>query len=498
MFVGSFVFGNIPLAFSFSEEKLQLVSTFGAGILVGTALIVILPEGVDTIYSSVMKNNPTPDQHGHKHKRYIWDDFWGEDVDNGNEDFERIWEHSVDPVDTSTVVSSTIVIPEALPTVVPLPATTPEEGEDDTDVDNNEEPSNTEESSITEESNTKNNLESYWWWKRDRSNNFLPLDVKAESDKQVSSSAESHEDDEQTHGDGGSGYHNAEPHKVIGLALATGFAFMLIVEQIGHGHSHGSSSGSTSSPMSTNAPTNHVSLSEIRLNSSASMTSSPQLLPSTPSSPVPSLPHHHHYQHHNARNGKRKNLSATIGLIVHAAADGVALGAASSSGRSSLEFIVFLAIMLHKAPSSFGLTTFLLMEGLQRRMIRQFLLVFSLAAPISALITYGMIMQYEVDDPSKMKWWTGVLLLFSAGTFLYVAIVDILPGVYESAGSGGMIDSGDRDGSILGKPKTELPHLHHQHHHHHHDGEKKLSRVQIVVLLVGIFFPMLLLVDHGH
>jgi zinc transporter ZupT len=58
-----------------------------------------------------------------------------------------------------------------------------------------------------------------------------------------------------------------------------------------------------------------------------------------------------------------KGSSAFIGLIVHAAVDGVALGAAVAEGDASLGAIVFLAIMLHKAPSSFGLATYLLHHG---------------------------------------------------------------------------------------------------------------------------------------
>jgi len=60
-------------------------------------------------------------------------------------------------------------------------------------------------------------------------------------------------------------------------------------------------------------------------------------------------------------------VSATIGLLVHAAVDGVALGAASFSGSSSLEIIVFLAIAIHKAPHAFGLASYLLEAGKQRR-----------------------------------------------------------------------------------------------------------------------------------
>lgn len=58
--------------------------------------------------------------------------------------------------------------------------------------------------------------------------------------------------------------------------------------------------------------------------------------------------------------------SAFFGLLVHAAADGIALGAASMGENSNLEMVVFFAIMLHKAPGSFGLATYLLHEGLTR------------------------------------------------------------------------------------------------------------------------------------
>ena len=50
--------------------------------------------------------------------------------------------------------------------------------------------------------------------------------------------------------------------------------------------------------------------------------------------------------------------------------------------------IVFLAIMLHKAPASFGLVTFLMHEGLDKSKIKKHLLAFSLAAPIGAFVTY--------------------------------------------------------------------------------------------------------------
>lgn len=49
-----------------------------------------------------------------------------------------------------------------------------------------------------------------------------------------------------------------------------------------------------------------------------------------------------------------KGMTATIGLVVHAAADGIAMGAAASTARSDLQIIVFLAIMLHKVKQNIG------------------------------------------------------------------------------------------------------------------------------------------------
>ena len=114
-------------------------------------------------------------------------------------------------------------------------------------------------------------------------------------------------------------------------------------------------------------------------------------------------------------------LSTTLGLVIHATADGIALGASSS--QPSLSFIIFVAIMVHKAPAAFGLTSGLLKQGLGKRAARAHLLVFSLAAPIGALGTWFVVRILGgagngPDAEESMKWWTGVLLLFSGGTFL--------------------------------------------------------------------------------
>jgi zinc transporter 9 len=63
----------------------------------------------------------------------------------------------------------------------------------------------------------------------------------------------------------------------------------------------------------------------------------------------------------------------------------------------------------------------LLKQGLSTRAARGHLLIFSLAAPVGALLTFTFAHTVGVgfgNDEAGTRWWTGMLLLFSAGTFL--------------------------------------------------------------------------------
>ncbi|KAE9980704.1 hypothetical protein BLS_008411 [Venturia inaequalis] len=52
MALASFLAGSLPLSFSLSQRQIRLISAVGTGLLIGTALIVIIPEGIETLYSS--------------------------------------------------------------------------------------------------------------------------------------------------------------------------------------------------------------------------------------------------------------------------------------------------------------------------------------------------------------------------------------------------------------------------------------------------------------
>ncbi|XP_069743956.1 zinc transporter ZIP9-like isoform X2 [Narcine bancroftii] len=127
-------------------------------------------------------------------------------------------------------------------------------------------------------------------------------------------------------------------------------------------------------------------------------------------------------------SGTGSSLTATLGLVIHAAVDGVALGTAAGSSQVSLQVIVFFAVILHKAPASFGLVSYLLHAGLEKRHIYRHLLAFSLAAPLLAIMTFFIVRKSSLESLQQTKA-TGIGLLFSAGTFLYVASVHVLPEV---------------------------------------------------------------------
>lgn len=299
MLIGCYIAGIIPLSITLSEDKLKSVTVFGAGLLVGTALAVIIPEGINAMYTS--------GDHSHHH-----------------------------------------------------------------------------------ESHSK------------------------ETEKHTATGHEHHEHHHST----------MDVHSLIGITLVSGFIFMLIVDQIGGAHAH------------AHAPTDTEAGQTLQQN--------------------------------------RNRITATLGLVVHAAADGIALGAATVLAHTHLTMIVFIAIMLHKMPAAFGLVSFLLHEGFERNRIRKHLLVFALAAPVLAVFTYVILSQRSVESLHDTKT-TGIAMLFSAGTFLYVATVHVLPEVSSSK-----TQHSNPDGSVVIKE---------------HKGFRSKDLMAIVI---GAVLPVILSIGHKH
>lgn len=60
MFVITFGFGYVPSKIPTSKRVMNLISIFGAGLLVGAALIVIVPEGMLVLFKSLSKSRNIP------------------------------------------------------------------------------------------------------------------------------------------------------------------------------------------------------------------------------------------------------------------------------------------------------------------------------------------------------------------------------------------------------------------------------------------------------
>ncbi|KAL8741234.1 MAG: hypothetical protein Q9190_006142 [Brigantiaea leucoxantha] len=261
------------------------------------------------------------------------------------------------------------------------------------------------------------------------------------------------------------------PHAWIGLSLILGFILMYLLDTL-----------PLLSPSPTPRPSQNIySLSDL--------SSSPP-----PSSNPPSRP-----------------FSTTLGLCIHAAADGIALGAShSSASTTSLGLIIFLAIMIHKAPASFGLTSVLLKQGLGKRGARAHLVVFSLAAPAGAVATWVVVRALGgggggEGEEASMRFWTGVLLLFSGGTFLYVAMHTMqesdTTSISDQGFGNGYLDSGGghhlRNGSTGG---GEGDYESGTMYNNRQTGNRPQRRsFKLVAAAVGgMLLPLITQVGHAH
>lgn len=186
-----------------------------------------------------------------------------------------------------------------------------------------------------------------------------------------------------------------EPHAWIGISIITGFILMYLIDKLPR-HAAGSSAPKPS----------YISLNRFNLRRTGTQNEE-------------ALEGDEFSQPEGAQQSRPS--STTVGLVIHAAADGIALGASSAGSSKRLGFLVFLALMIHKAPAAFGLTSALLKQGLSKRRARTHLIIFSLAAPVGALITWSAANVFgggRFSGEEGTQFATGVLLLFSGGTFL--------------------------------------------------------------------------------
>jgi zinc and cadmium transporter len=120
-------------------------------------------------------------------------------------------------------------------------------------------------------------------------------------------------------------------------------------------------------------------------------------------------------------------LAAFIGMSLHTIVDGFALGAASSD--RTVGVMVFLAILAHKVPSSFSLSSILRAEGYSRA--RALLM----NAAFAAMVPVGAALYLVLRGAVHVESFTSLALAASCGTFLHLSLSDILPDLHRRGGS---------------------------------------------------------------
>ncbi len=129
---------------------------------------------------------------------------------------------------------------------------------------------------------------------------------------------------------------------------------------------------------------------------------------------------HGHDHVHHSDNG----WLMVLGLTLHSATDGLAIGAAAASGSVAITATVAMAVLIHKGPAAFSLGIFSMHERDTRNKSILDVTVFSLATPIMMIIAFYALTGLDTQT-------IGLTMLFSAGTFLYVATVDTLPDIHN-------------------------------------------------------------------
>ncbi|MEN9797353.1 MAG: hypothetical protein RL653_1049 [Pseudomonadota bacterium] len=123
-----------------------------------------------------------------------------------------------------------------------------------------------------------------------------------------------------------------------------------------------------------------------------------------------------------AEHGHRGSLglAAFLGMGIHTLFDGVALASAVAEG---IGLTAFVAITAHKVPSALSLASILRAERRSTPATLGFAAALGGMVPLGAGLAWGLGALLHVEALAARA------LAFSAGTFLYIAVSDLLPHV---------------------------------------------------------------------
>jgi zinc transporter 1/2/3 len=107
-------------------------------------------------------------------------------------------------------------------------------------------------------------------------------------------------------------------------------------------------------------------------------------------------------------------------LSLHSILAGAALGTENTLIGS---FVIFLAIMAHKGAAAFALGVQFQRSGFERTRYTRLILLFSTMAPLGIILGAGLDHMFE---ESRGRLFEGIFDCLAAGTFLYIAIIELI------------------------------------------------------------------------
>ena len=128
-----------------------------------------------------------------------------------------------------------------------------------------------------------------------------------------------------------------------------------------------------------------------------------------------------HKDQHKHRVG---SFSAYIGLTIHAFIDGLIL-ATTLLADSEIAWAALIGLCIHKFVELFSLSSTFLLSDEDKGTVMKYLLSFALITPIGAVISFLVLNGASVDGM------IGIPMAISAGTFMYVALCDMVPEAFH-------------------------------------------------------------------
>lgn len=115
----------------------------------------------------------------------------------------------------------------------------------------------------------------------------------------------------------------------------------------------------------------------------------------------------------------RMGVLSSMALTIHSLLDGVAI-AVGFEASASLGILTALAVLLHEVPEGITITGILIHSNTSKSRVMIFSTIVALATPFGAIGSYFFLKNIS---PNVL----GILLAFTAGSFIYLAAADLLP-----------------------------------------------------------------------